>query len=186
MGKTIVEMPVCFLCCRYKQCGCINPIIWDTRTLILSDTNNIIQAPLCNSLDPCFSNVADVYLNSSSDFDCPQECSMTDFTVEKSSLFTPVEWQMLWIKTFVEKSSITLPSDWSTAWREYIHTNYLAVSIVRETNVVENNTQTPSTSITDVLSNIGGQTGLWIGISLLSIMELVEMFYRLIRSAIRI
>jgi hypothetical protein len=33
----------------------------------------------------------------------------------------------------------------------------------------------------DVLSNVGGQTGLWIGVSFLSIMELAEMLYRLIR-----
>ncbi|CAF4410788.1 unnamed protein product, partial [Adineta steineri] len=31
-------------------------------------------------------------------------------------------------------------------------------------------------------SNVGGQTGLWIGISFLSLMELAEMIYRLIRS----
>jgi hypothetical protein len=33
----------------------------------------------------------------------------------------------------------------------------------------------------DVLSNVGGQTGLWIGVSFLSIMELAEMLYRLVR-----
>ncbi|CAF4364384.1 unnamed protein product, partial [Rotaria sordida] len=33
----------------------------------------------------------------------------------------------------------------------------------------------------DVLSNVGGHTGLWIGVSFLSIMEFVEMIYRLTR-----
>jgi hypothetical protein len=33
----------------------------------------------------------------------------------------------------------------------------------------------------DLLSNVGGQTGLWIGVSFLALMELVEMLYRLVR-----
>jgi hypothetical protein len=125
-------------------------------------------------------------LNSSSeadryDLDCPQACLLVDFIIQKSSLSTPVPWQMNGIKTFVENSLVPLPPDWSNAWCEYIRTNYLAISVVRETNVVENNTQTATISLIYVLSNIGGQTGLWIGISLLSIMEMIEMFYRLIR-----
>ncbi|CAF4945099.1 unnamed protein product, partial [Rotaria sp. Silwood1] len=31
------------------------------------------------------------------------------------------------------------------------------------------------------LSNVGGQTGLWIGISFLSVMEFIEMLYRILR-----
>ncbi len=85
------------------------------------------------------------------------------------------------IKAFVENSSVPLPSDWRTAWRTYIQGNYLAVSVVRETNVIENYTQTAQLGLVDVLSNIGGQTGLWIGISFLSLMEFIEMLYRLIR-----
>ncbi|CAF1353790.1 unnamed protein product [Rotaria sordida] len=85
------------------------------------------------------------------------------------------------IKRFVENSTITLPANWSTIWHEHIHANYLAVSVVPETNIVENNTQTPTLTLVNVLSNIGGQTGLWIGISFLSIMEVIEMLYRLIR-----
>lgn len=85
------------------------------------------------------------------------------------------------IKAFVENSPIPLPSDWSTAWRTYIQVNYLALSVVRETNVIENYTQTAQFGLVDVLSNIGGQTGLWIGISFLSLVEFIEMLYRLIR-----
>ena len=84
-------------------------------------------------------------------------------------------------KSFCRKFFSILPADWSTAWREHIHGNYLRVNILRETNVVEVNTQSASLDFIDVLSNVGGQTGLWIGISFLSIMELIEMIYRLIR-----
>ncbi|CAF3589723.1 unnamed protein product [Rotaria sordida] len=109
------------------------------------------------------------------------QCSIIDFFVQTSSLIAPVPWQMDDIKRFVENSTITLPANWSTIWHEHIHANYLAVSVVPETNIVENNTQTPTLTLVNVLSNIGGQTGLWIGISFLSIMEVIEMLYRLIR-----
>ncbi|CAF0991743.1 unnamed protein product [Rotaria sordida] len=114
-------------------------------------------------------------------FECSDQCSIIDFLVQASSLIAPVPWQMDDIKRFVENSTIPLPENWSTTWHEHIHANYLAVDVVRETNIVENNTQTPTLTPVDVLSNIGGQTGLWIGISFLSIMEVIEMFYRLIR-----
>ena len=53
--------------------------------------------------------------------------------------------------------------------------------MVCESLLVENLTQQPSMTGVDVISNVGGQTGLWIGISFLSIMEIVEMLYRLAR-----
>ena len=50
-----------------------------------------------------------------------------------------------------------------------------------ESTRVEVYTQQASMSPVDVISNVGGQTGLWIGISFLSLMEIAEMIYRLIR-----
>jgi hypothetical protein len=85
------------------------------------------------------------------------------------------------IKAFLENSSVPLPSDWPTTWRTYIQGNYLAVSVVRETTVIENYTQTAQLGLVDVLSNNGVQSGLWIGISFLSSMEFIEMLYRHIR-----
>lgn len=113
--------------------------------------------------------------------DCGSQCSITEFVVEASALIAPAEWQMNGIKAFVENSSIPLASNWTTRWREHLRESYVAVSIVRETTVVENNTQRAAMNAVDLLSNIGGQMGLWIGISLLSLMELIEMLFRLIR-----
>ena len=50
-----------------------------------------------------------------------------------------------------------------------------------ESALVETCTETATLELVDVISNVGGQTGLWIGISFLSLMEIIEMFYRLIR-----
>lgn len=106
---------------------------------------------------------------------------MTTFSVKSSLSTTPPNWLMSSIKNFVENSSIPLPTNWSTEWREYVKASYLSLEILGESTLVENYTDTATMGFVDVLSNIGGQTGLWIGISFLSLMELVEMLYRLIR-----
>ena len=59
--------------------------------------------------------------------------------------------------------------------------NFVELTVHCESLVVEHDNQTASIKWVDVVSNIGGQTGLWIGTSFLSLMELVEMACRLIR-----
>ncbi|CAF1543387.1 unnamed protein product, partial [Adineta steineri] len=66
-------------------------------------------------------------------------------------------------------------------WSSDIQANYVGIDVVCESTRVETYTQQASISIVDVISNVGGQTGLWMGISFLSLMEIVEMLYRLLR-----
>jgi len=157
---------------------------------VLPGTNEVILAPLCYVNNTCYKTAEKMILDSTSllkkyCIDCSGECSITDFLVDISSLTTPLEWQIDGIKAFVENSSVPLPANWSTTWRQQIHTNYLQVSVIRETTIVENYTQIATIQLVDLLSNIGGQTSLWIGMSFLSMMELIEMFYRLIRHRYR-
>jgi hypothetical protein len=81
----------------------------------------------------------------------------------------------------VESLPVPLPANWSTNWQSQLQNNYVAVDIVCESTQVENYTQVPSISQVDVLSNVGGLSGLWIGMSFLSIVEIIEMLYRLCR-----
>jgi hypothetical protein len=62
-----------------------------------------------------------------------------------------------------------------------IRANYISLEVVCETTRTEIYSQQASVSAVDLLSNIGGQTGLWIGMSFLSLLEFVEMVYRLLR-----
>ena len=136
--------------------------------------------------DSCYLKAADKLMDTPDIFDyfcsdCQQECSYIDFPVQTSSVSSPPDWLMGTIKAFVENSSIPLPDDWSTSWSKHIQNNYVAVNVERESLLVENYTQQATLGAVDVLSNVGGQTGLWIGISFLSLMEVAEMLYRLIR-----
>jgi hypothetical protein len=84
-------------------------------------------------------------------------------------------------KGVVENLGIPLAANWSETWLTEMQNNYVAVDVVCITTVVETYTESASINFVDLISNVGGQTGLWIGISFLSLMELVEMLYRLIR-----
>jgi hypothetical protein len=55
------------------------------------------------------------------------------------------------------------------------------MSVISETTRIDSYTQQATISAVDVISNVGGQTGLWIGMSFLSLMEVAEMLFRLIR-----
>ncbi|CAF0778792.1 unnamed protein product [Adineta steineri] len=181
---------ICYELCTqvyvYQQCGCINPKQWNARSVLLPDTKEIIIAPLCNISDKCYSQAGYTFLTSSSLLDqycsyCSQQCSITSFNLKTSMWKTPPTWLLDDIKKFVETSQIPLPIDWSTNWRSHIDSSYLSIELIHESNLVENYTQTETMTAVDVLSNVGGQTGLWIGVSFLSLMELAEMLYRLIR-----
>ncbi|CAF4290486.1 unnamed protein product, partial [Adineta steineri] len=77
--------------------------------------------------------------------------------------------------------SIPLPANWSSTWSNEIQNNYVSLDIVCGSTLVQSYTQQATLQSVDVISNIGGQTGLWIGISFLSLMEFAEMIFRLIR-----
>ncbi|CAM4763905.1 unnamed protein product [Rotaria magnacalcarata] len=185
-GADYAYSQVLMLYAIYTQCGCVNPLQWTARSIVSPGTNQAVEAPLCNSTDPCYAIAMTEILNTDSLWnhfcsDCSQECSTTAFTITPSSVAAPSTVYFPFIKSFVENSNVTLPTNWSSTWKSEILHNYVSLDVVCETYRVENYTQEASVSSVDLLSNVGGQSGLWIGISFLSIMELVEMIYRFIR-----
>ncbi|CAF4451190.1 unnamed protein product [Rotaria sp. Silwood2] len=112
---------------------------------------------------------------------CTQQCFVTNFNIKPSLWKTPPTWLMDDIKTFLENSEIPLSIDWPTNWRSHVDSSYLSVELVHESTLIENYTQISTMTAVDALPNVGGQTGLWIGVSFLSIMGLAEILYRLAR-----
>ncbi len=187
---TIYLMYTCTLS-RYDKCGCVSPFEWSARYVIPLGATKVIYANLCNVSDPCYDEAADAFQGSDAisniyAANCGLECSINSFVVQLSSGLAPSQWYMNDIKEFVESSSIPLPTNWSTTWSTEIQNNYVGIDVVCQTTVVESYTQQPTLGAVDVISNVGGQTGLWIGISFLSLMEVAEMLYRLIRYQIHV
>ena len=171
---------------RYDQCGCVSPFEWAARYVIPRGSTVIIRANLCNVSNACYSEAGDRFQGSASisgDYaaSCGLECSRNEFNMKLSSSLAPPQWRLANIKSFVEASSISLPGSWHETWATETQTNYVGIDVICETTRVESYTQQATITAVDVLSNIGGQTGLWIGISFLSLMEVAEMLYRLLR-----
>ncbi len=97
--------------------------------------------------------------------DCSQSCSAVDFTITPSAVAAPSSAQLSYIKNLVEQSGISPPTNWSQTWVSKIENNYIAVDVVCETTRLEAYTEDAPISGVDLLSNEGGHTGLWIGIS---------------------
>ncbi|CAM4896408.1 unnamed protein product [Rotaria socialis] len=170
----------------YTQCGCGDAELWNIRAVVIQGTEQRINISLCNTSNPCPSKYKTFIISSDSILNgyCPQcttECTDTEFIMKLSSLSAPPAVLLPRIKQFVESSNITLPNDWSTSWVSEIQSNYVSLEVAYETVRTELYSQQASLGPVDVLSNVGGQTGLWIGISFLSVMEIAEMIYRLIR-----
>jgi len=177
---------VIFILLSYTKCGCGHPFRWAPRYVVLPGTDKVIDGHFCNVNNPCYVEAAAEVMNVRSVWttfcpDCTQECAVSDFVIKSSSLLAPPLFFMDRIKQFVESSTIPLPENWNTTWISEIQSSYVALQIGFETIRTEVYSQQATIGPVDVLSNVGGQTGLWIGISFLSLMEIAEMIYRLIR-----
>ncbi|UJR19341.1 hypothetical protein I4U23_022470 [Adineta vaga] len=178
---------VCMQTYTYLTCGCLNPDFWSMKYIVLSNsTEPITTVPLCNVTDSCYKEAIDRFQLTSEIWDiyCPKQiskCSSTKFTTRFSSLTAPSPWLMDDIKAFVNSSNVPLPENWEQTWRTEIQNSYVAIDFACESLMVESFEQSESITFVDLISTIGGHTGLWIGISFLSLMEIIEMTYRLIR-----
>jgi hypothetical protein len=105
---------------------------------------------------------------------CTQQCSTVNFIVTPSSVSAPSVPYAYMTKSFIKSTSVPLPTDWLTNWRSEVQNNYVSIDVVCESLQVENYTQESALGVRNVLSNVGDLTGLWIGMSFLSIMEFVD------------
>ncbi|CAF1227990.1 unnamed protein product [Adineta steineri] len=184
------QLPCSFACMQaytYKKCGCGNPFRWSGRTIVLPNTDTPINIELCDIENPCY-GVAAIEMMSMQIIwntycsDCTLECTYSEFIIQSTSLSAPPPYMIDNIKQFVESSQVPLPEDWNTSYVSEIESNFISFEVAFETTRTEIYSQQPTMAPVDVISNVGGQTGLWIGISFLSLMEIAEMIYRLLRS----
>ncbi|UJR16279.1 hypothetical protein I4U23_003185 [Adineta vaga] len=180
----------CFLTCSqsyvYQKCGCGNPFSWNTRFIVLPHSDQTIHIPLCNVSDPCYGQAESEMMNTESIWTtycspCQQDCTYIAFNTRSTSLLASPVSLLKNIKQFVESSQVLLPHNWSTSWISEIQSSYVSLEVAYETTRSEIYYQQATISAVDVISNVGGHTGLWIGISFLSLMEIAEMIYRLSR-----
>jgi hypothetical protein len=173
---------------RYSVCSCTSPVLWNARTVLLPN-GTVILAPICTVFEPCYLAALNKFMNDLSIIDqqcshCTSECQLTSFGVQLSSILVsfifnwfdissslklqaPAIATQVAINQWLEKNAlinssrtISLPADWSSNSSTYIKQNYVGLQVVLGTFLVNSYTQSATLSWTDVLSNVGGQTGL--------------------------
>jgi hypothetical protein len=164
----------------------VSPYEWSAQSVVLPGTDKIIQASLCDVTSTCYSSATVKLSNTTSIWNefcsnCTQECSTVNFIITPSSASAPSLQFAYMTKNFVESTSVPLPTNWTTNWQSEVQNNYVSLEVVCESIQIDNFTQDASITAVDVIANVGGNTGLWIGMSFLSLVEIIELLYCLLR-----
>jgi hypothetical protein len=156
-----------------EKCHCANPLFLSLfpqaqlciRKSELACTNQIFDAE-------SFGNLSESCLNL-----CPLECNQTEYIVSSTNINVIGDIYADYLnenKNLREDFSTPNPIDAQTAANNFV---YLFVSY--ESLSYEIASQLANMDVVLLLSNIGGTLGLFLGISVLSLCEIVEVFLEL-------
>ncbi|XP_064611817.1 degenerin-like protein unc-105 [Liolophura sinensis] len=101
-------------------------------------------------------------VKSQQDCKCLRQCNWNQYDVRLSSGGYPMECD---IPQIMEQRNIS---------REYVFKNYLSVSVFFDQLVFTEIEQVPSYTAVDIVANLGGQLGIFLGASFLTLTEVVE------------
>ncbi|CAF0787553.1 unnamed protein product [Rotaria sp. Silwood1] len=186
---------LCYKLCETRfleeQCKCIEPTLavfyqfFNDKNFTIHTTKNI---SLCSIDDECLTRR--IYFNSSKLCqECLPECEIIQYSVQSSYARFPnsnahkqvskrVSTHFGRIATLYDQLNIS--NELLANFRTGIHDNIVAVEISASPYATEILTESSMYTWVDLISSIGGQTGLWIGVSLISFVEITELLYLLI------
>ncbi|XP_019640448.1 PREDICTED: uncharacterized protein LOC109482193 [Branchiostoma belcheri] len=144
-----------------ERCGCADPYIK------IPDNERA-----CHPRDPCRTDFKKLYLNGSLQCDCPEACSETVFT----STVGFGEWPApLYAETFIDDMKDKKGTGFGNlGTAAEIREGFIQVTVYFENMNIEHIYETPSYEVENLLGDIGGQLGLWMGISIMTVIELAE------------
>ncbi|XP_067660440.1 amiloride-sensitive sodium channel subunit beta-like [Haliotis asinina] len=157
----------CLTRTAYKICGCIRP------------TDNGTIGRLCSlyELNVCFSPTY-LHLKKNATLQkscgCQMPCSFETYDIKVSTSAYPSDAAMDYLvkhSTFTEE--------------DYITKNLLEIRVFFENLIMHSTEQTPKYTTQTTLGNLGGQMGIYLGASFLTVTELGEFLFRLCVAAIR-
>ncbi|CAF1522920.1 unnamed protein product, partial [Didymodactylos carnosus] len=155
---------LCLAACQqayiYTQCNCTDPNNWNYHNILIN--NILLKSQICVTYSVCVIQAKGSFVKVESDYcsHCQQECSLITYTAQSSSFNAPRTYELDYIKKNIESKNVSLPMDWNISYSTYINNNYVAIKVIRLSNIVENYAQQPTITPTGIVSDIGGQTGL--------------------------
>ncbi|XP_078617383.1 degenerin mec-4-like [Branchiostoma floridae x Branchiostoma japonicum] len=146
---------------RVGRCGCADPYIR------IPDN----EVP-CHPRDQCRTDFKKLYLNGSLQCDCPEACRETVF----SSTVGFGEWPApRYAETFIDDMKTRHGTGFGNlGTAAEIREGFIQVTVYFENMKIEHIYETPSYEVENLLGDIGGQLGLWMGISIMTVIELAE------------
>ena len=169
--------------CKQKRiednCGCYFP-----RLLIISRNNSCVTAEEFKCVDKQFESANYDEFNNECNELCPLECDKMIFsTVYSQSNHFTKEYDKSMMKREIILNKFS--SNNSGIDEENLERSILRMSIFYDSLSLIEVTEYPSFSLLDLISNMGGTIGLFLGMSVLSFIEIVEIVYEMLIFLIR-
>ncbi|CAI4221198.1 unnamed protein product [Auanema sp. JU1783] len=157
-------LETCFNGCRQrdtlKQCDCYNPRFPAPST---DNWCDISKLSCLQNLKGDQSNTANPNLDPLMQCGCDPPCGETNFFTTASLARYPSA------KYYVATDSVN-GAKRNDCW-EWYRTNSLLLQVYFETLKYEKYTEKPSYGLSDIVNDLGGQAGLWLGLSVISVVE---------------
>jgi hypothetical protein len=180
----IYTQKYCLLGCLndYIQLTCKNGIPQFTNLSKLEFTlDNILSNSVCisNSSSFFYNNKS---LNEECYIKCPKECDKIEYNLVTSLADYPTIFHANLMKAFFENYKDIYPSHFYnfTDLSEF-KKDVLAINIYFQDISYTNIEQSLVIDTLDLISSVGGLLGLWIGASVLSLVEIIELIFKLIK-----
>ncbi|XP_077870415.1 epithelial sodium channel subunit gamma-like [Saccoglossus kowalevskii] len=169
-------------------CRCSDP---DYPVLVINETMREILLP-CDNYDNgsdalCFDEVNVQYQYGDLNCDCPQPCSETTYIASTSFSSWPANNYMSDMNGIAERLN-GIPNTGgigSTGTSEPTQKNLVRVQIYFKELNFQSITESPAYSEFDLISDIGGQLGLWIGVSMITVCEIFQFLGVLVKLLFR-
>lgn len=155
-------MQVCMQELYYEGCGCTEPTLLKFSNKRLCDISNATE--LC-----CLDGVLQNLETFGSPCDCPLPCVSPYYNARTSMAKWPS--RCFFLKNHFKPNSTTSDSDKEL---ERYRNTYAKVNVYYATSEVLSYEQTPKFEDSELLSHLGGEFGLWLGLSLYAVFEFVE------------
>jgi hypothetical protein len=178
LNVTLYDQDFCFTICfqdkLIDKCNCSDIITPTIRNAKYCETNDELEC--LNQFNDFFSKSD---LNSLCENACPSQCQSIEYKLGLSTSSFPT---LSYAKN-IQTSHLNLnkfPSDINdTELIEFCNKGFLKVIISYENLYYTLIDEVPAMTLNDLLGNLGGQLGLFIGISFLSLVELIELIVTL-------
>ena len=149
----------CMLAIMVNKCGCLLRKIEDGGC-------SMIEYFFCGQ-----QQLFDFYQNTSKSCECPQLCTKVEYHYKLSTLQYPTSFT-------VDRFRASNMTHWS---REYLSKNMISLLVYfqnMEYSVVE---EVPATTRNEIIAQIGGQMGLFVGASLITVIEILKCVILVLR-----